>query len=39
MIQQLATSDANMVFGAYLASLRTKYEVNYKVDRLNLQSK
>ena len=39
IVKQLATSDSTIVFGAYMGSLRSKYEVNYKTDRLNLQSK
>lgn len=36
---QLLNSDSMAVFGAYLGSLRSVYDVSYKVDRLNLQSK
>ncbi|MBP9742366.1 MAG: peptidylprolyl isomerase [Burkholderiales bacterium] len=36
---QLLNSDSMAVFGAYLGSLRSAYDVTYKVDRLNLQSK
>lgn len=39
IVEQLGASDANMVFGAYMGSLRSKFSVSYKVDRLNLQSK
>jgi peptidyl-prolyl cis-trans isomerase D len=38
IVEQLGSSDANLVFGAYLGSLRSKYDVSYKTDRLNLQS-
>ncbi|MDQ5922034.1 MAG: peptidyl-prolyl cis-trans isomerase [Pseudomonadota bacterium] len=37
--QQLLNSDAMLAFGAYLGALRSKYDVSYKIDRLNLQSK
>ncbi len=37
-IKDLGSSDSNLIFGAYLGTLRSKYDVSYKTDRLNLQS-
>ena len=38
IVKDLSNADSNLVFGAYLGSLRSKYDVSYKTDRLNLQS-
>ncbi len=37
-VKDLGSSDSNLIFGAYLGTLRSKYDVSYKTDRLNLQS-
>ncbi len=39
VISQLDTANAMVELSAYVGSLRNKYSVDYKVDRLNLQSK
>ncbi|MCX8514224.1 MAG: hypothetical protein RL017_202 [Pseudomonadota bacterium] len=39
VVKQLNNSDQDLIFSAYLNGLRNNFEVNYKVDRLNLQSK
>ncbi len=37
-VKDLGSSDSSLIFGAYLGTLRSKYDVSYKTDRLNLQS-
>jgi peptidyl-prolyl cis-trans isomerase D len=39
VVKQLTNSDQDLLFSAYLNGLRNNFDVNYKVDRLNLQSK
>ena len=38
IVEQLGQADSNLLFGAYLGSLRAKYDVSYKTDRLTSQS-
>ena len=37
-VKDLGSSDSILVFGAYLGTLRNKYDVSYKTDSLQLQS-